>query len=134
MLPASLIANYGKIKLVLAVLATCGVISVSLGNPIQTDLFNFEFLPADKVGHAFAYLVLGSLWMIYFASMEVLSIFQKVTWQKLLIVLFLLGVLLEILQWGFYPNRYFEFGDMIANGIGAFLGTFGLKRIFTFNN
>lgn len=113
--------------LVPAAVTTAVVISMSLGNSLQIEPSIFEFPGGDKVGHFLAYACLGVLWSFAF---------RQNAWRgglRLWLGLFALGALLEVLQWQFYPERYFEFADMLANGIGAAAGTFSfavLMRTF----
>lgn len=108
----------------LAIVATAAVVALSLGNQPQlgTDLLNF--VGADKVKHAFAYATLGVLWGAW------LCVKPHVAPRALWLGLFALGASLEVLQWRFYPERFFEFADMLANGAGAALGLLIIRRIF----
>lgn len=94
------------------------MISLSLGNPLQIDT-NWLDLPwFDKVQHFIAYTSLGVVWSFAFRQNGLSA------GLRLWGILFALGVALEIMQWAFYPSRYFEFGDMLANGLGAFAGVY----------
>lgn len=104
--------------LVPAAVTTATVISLSLGNALQieTDWLNVPWL--DKLQHFLAYACLGVLWSFAF---------RQNGWRgglRLWGLLFALGVVMEFMQWAFYPNRYFEFGDMLANGVGAAAGVY----------
>lgn len=82
-------------------------------------------LPAsDKLVHLLAYSVL-MLWFgcIYAPGKRYLI---------LGLILMLIGVILELLQ-GMTPYRYFEYKDMIVNGLGVFIGwSLSLTRVSSF--
>ncbi len=40
------------------------------------------------------------------------------------------GILMELIQYGFFPNRYFEVQDIIANIIGSLIGLYLYRRYF----
>ncbi|MFN5910527.1 MAG: VanZ family protein [Bacteroidota bacterium] len=66
----------------------------------------------DKLGHALAYFVL---------TMNSLLVFDFVYRYRIIVGLFLYGVLIELLQ-GFIPGRYSSWMDLLANGTGIILG------------
>ena len=68
---------------------------------------------ADKVGHAFAYLVL----MVWFAG-----IYPRRTWPWLAIALLSLGLILEVLQGAMHVQRIADPRDMLANTAGVGIG------------
>jgi len=87
------------------------VVYLSLtSSPVDLELsFPYE----DKVFHALAYFTL----MAWFSQ-----IYHDRFQRNMIAVFFVfLGITLEYLQ-GFDPNRYFEFGDMVANSTGVALG------------
>ncbi len=67
----------------------------------------------DKVFHAFAYFTL----MAWFSQIYH-DRFQR---NMIAVVFVFMGITLEYLQ-GFDPNRYSEFGDIVANTTGVALG------------
>ena len=83
-----------------------------------------DLLSFDKLAHAGAYLVLTGLLLWGFLQQERLN--RRIEW---LIVLgsALYGIFLEIAQYTFFPDRYFELFDIIANIIGSVMGLFVLK-------
>lgn len=93
---------------VLFSIATVGVIAISLA-PAQTVEPAASIVP-DYVGHAIGYAVLGLLAM--------LAARWPVRW---IIVLFVLGTSLEILQ-PVLSNRFASLSDIIANTFGIFIG------------
>ena len=108
----------------LAIVATAAVVALSLGNPPQLGGGLLDFPGADKLKHGVAYATLGLLWGSWLCSSGRLA--PPALWAAL----FALGALLEVLQWRFYPTRFFEFADMLANGAGAALGLVVVRRIF----
>ena len=97
--------------LIIGCLLVALVVFLSLSSsPVDTGLsFPYE----DKLYHALAYCTL----MLWFAQ-----IYHDRFKRSLIAVLFImLGVALEYLQ-SFDPNRYSEFGDIVANSAGVLLG------------
>lgn len=87
------------------------VVYLSLtSSPVDLEL---SFPYQDKVFHAFAYFTL----MAWFSQ-----IYHDRFQRNMIAAIFVfMGITLEYLQ-SFDPNRYSEFGDMIANSIGVALG------------
>lgn len=79
----------------------------------------------DKWEHAFAYFVLTTSLLFGFHKSGLLTL--KV-WLILLLGCAMYGVLLEWVQYTFFPNRYFEWLDATANVVGTLLGG-GLFRL-----
>ena len=122
--------SLGRWTFLPAAVTTVAVVMLSLGNPLQLDAELFDFLGLDKLQHLAAYATLGVLWS-WALHVELrrpggLRVGSLALWAALT----LLGVGLEIMQWAFYPGRLFEFGDMVANGVGAALGCFVFTRTF----
>lgn len=108
------------------------ILALSVGpSPNLPDTLNFE---PDKAAHAFVYGVL-----VYLA-LRALRAGDKVTRSNVLkVVIFsiLYGLLLEVLQKTFFPYRYFEWGDVLANTVGSVLGLiifdrFNKRKIINF--
>ena len=99
------------------------MISASTGNALQLDASWLAFAQADKLKHFGAYLVLAALWLYAFRQNG-----TRPT-GRVALALFGLGAALEGVQWGFYPARVFEYGDMLANGLGATAGALGFRRL-----
>ena len=94
-------------------------LSISAGVQVPKAL---EKLGApDKLAHAAAYFVLALLWIrAFYASKQ--SFTKAVAWGLGLSISF--GILMEIIQFCFFPHRYFEFLDIVANIIGSLLSVF----------
>ena len=100
----------------------------------QIDL-SFNFVAPDKASHFAAYGLLSILigWG-FFKKQDDGSIKAMSTKSFFIIVAFgfFYGVLMELMQYLFLPNRYFEYGDMLANLIGSFFGLL-LIRMYCLN-
>ncbi len=83
----------------------------------------------DKWAHVFLFLVLVVLWCRAYlrkaTNVNIKKIFTTIT---LLSILY--GVMMEIVQHYFIPFRSFDFGDMLADAIGAIAGYFISIRRF----
>ncbi|HHM21213.1 MAG TPA: hypothetical protein ENJ20_04225 [Bacteroidetes bacterium] len=75
----------------------------------------------DKIGHFGAYFLLG--WFVL-AGLKKTGRQSRRTALLAMTGVSLYGVLLEAIQWAFFPHRYFEVWDMIANITGAFLSCY----------
>lgn len=88
-----------------------------------------DFMPPDKLGHFLAYAGLSG-WAMFGIGLSYRQFSQRA-----MILIFLLtasyGVAMEVMQYLFFPNRYFEYGDMLANVLGCILGIF-VTRTFLF--
>lgn len=88
------------------------------------------FIAPDKLAHFAAYGLLSLLvgWG-YFRQHQQLS---RNIFLIILAISSTYGILMELMQYLFLPNRYFEFGDMFANFIGSLFGLL-LIRIYYLN-
>jgi VanZ family protein len=82
----------------------------------------------DKLGHLLAYGLLNML--LNWALMKSGKYSPKSATLAVLSVT-IYGVALEFVQWAFFPNRFFEIWDMVANFSGALLAFFVSKLFFT---
>ncbi len=105
-----------NLLLVVAISYTIALIVLSLINiPDIPDLGStFD----DKILHFVAYFILAIIWITYVKPLQ-----SKATYNKVLIATVALGTLLEVLQLVLNPNRSFDVLDMLANALGAFIGT-----------
>ncbi len=92
-------------------------LSISAGVQIPKALAKLG--TPDKVAHAAAYFVLALLWIQAFYTSQQ-SFLKSVIWGVGVSISF--GILMEIIQFCFFPHRYFEFLDIVANIIGSLLG------------
>lgn len=91
---------------------------------VQTDSgidIDIPFL--DKIVHFGMYLILGAL--VTYEFRYITKYYFKYL-VKILIICVLYGILIEVFQY-FLPWRGFEFADMIADGLGAAAGIYGIK-------
>ena len=116
------------VGVVVASLVTGVVVYLSLGDGVQLPR-SLSFNGIDKLQHVAAYCTLGVLWS-YALQRPRRGQQTWSLWQWLWALLFGLGAVLELMQYAFFPGRYFEFADMLANGVGAGIGTLGFNRIF----
>jgi VanZ family protein len=107
-----LVATAYTIALAIVSLITLNGVVPSLGSSFD-----------DKIYHILAYLILAALWMLYVKPIKLeirpLFVFGAAV---------CFGFMLEILQYLLNPNRTYDTLDVMANTIGAIIGTFiGLK-------
>lgn len=85
-------------------------------------------ISTDKVGHLAAYGLLN--WLVLRALKRTGMLSSKAIWAAIILVS-AYGVLLEFVQWAFFPYRFFELWDMIANITGAVLSYFAFNLFTT---
>jgi len=125
-----MLPNTRKWALLLAITVSLVVVYLSLGNPPQLGPRLFDFAGADKIKHGLAYATLAVLWLnAATVGTPTKGSKGRYLWLWLWLALFSLGVLLEVLQWTLFPNRFFEYADMLANGVGAGIGSLIFNRI-----
>jgi len=84
----------------------------------------FDLYSPDKFGHAFVYGVL--CWLLLKAfHREALG--KPVLWALLISISY--GILMEVVQYSFFPNRFFEVYDIIANISGSLLGLWIFRKM-----
>lgn len=80
----------------------------------------FQLFAADKIGHAAAYGLL--VWLLAWGVWK--SKNRALARGEIFLLFYFAagyGALMEWVQGTFFPNRFFEFDDMLANAAGAFL-------------
>ncbi|MEZ4988913.1 MAG: VanZ family protein [Saprospiraceae bacterium] len=85
-----------------------------------------RLLEPDKIAHFGAYLVFGTLVLWAWHKKGLLDNKHKI---YSVVGCALYGILMEIMQFSFFPGRYFEVNDIIANIIGS-IGSLFLIRFF----
>ncbi len=109
--------NYRKIWLYLGYSLVFFIVYMSLHpNPPDTR----AVFMGDKLLHGLTYIFL----MIWFCQL-----YKPASYKFVGLCLLLLGVLIEIAQWG-TGYRYFEFADVVANFFGILVGWMLVKRGF----
>jgi len=111
-----------KLLLFVAIVYTIALLIASLINLNNVPSLGSSF--DDKIYHIIAYLGLAFLWVNYFKPIEKR---QKAIF--ILVAVMSFGALIEILQRLLNPNRTFDTNDIIANCIGAILGTLIAYRL-----
>ena len=95
------------------------IFGLSAGSAVQVPDSWWDLISVDKVGHAIVYGVLTIL--LYWGSWKN---GKKLTIPVLLLGLAIsisFGISMECMQYFFFPSRYFEVLDIIANIIGSFI-------------
>ncbi|MEZ4894659.1 MAG: VanZ family protein [Saprospiraceae bacterium] len=101
-----------------AVLCLIGITVLSLSPSVPMPKLNL--LSSDKLGHAFAYAILT--WLMFSGYKSATG--KDATWKTGWLFFGLsagYGILMEIIQGTFFPYRFFEVADMIANAFGALM-------------
>lgn len=107
----------GKVCLALAVSVTLFIAYLSLTpNP---NLPNIEIKQADKLYHFIAYFFLSIAWFGYFYFFK--KIQQSQSFNLILVVLILFGIVVEVVQGTFTDYRSFDWWDILSNSIGVTL-------------
>lgn len=117
--------NLKLIWFVPAIVVALGIflLSTFLSIPVRVEGIGY----LDKIEHAFAYFVLMSSFMFAFKKTEILTTKRS---YYLLVGASAYGFLLELAQYTFFPNRYFEWVDAMANVLGVIIGYLIFKLIF----
>jgi VanZ family protein len=101
-----------------AILWAICIAVLSLMPAAQLPKIELDLLAPDKLAHAFVYGVLTILLFWAFAKN------QPLRWpiiRRCMIASAGYGILLEWAQYAFFPSRYFEVYDIIANIIGIII-------------
>jgi VanZ family protein len=93
------------------------------------ELPSISLWEADKLAHAFVYMVL-----FIFMSLSFIPIKSRVIrWKSIFFTLFLcilFGLCIELIQGELIESRTFDKYDLLANTIGCLLGVTGIIFIF----
>ena len=95
------------------------ILYLSTGPGISLPVKWWDLLAPDKIGHAVFYGILVILILWGFGQQAPLS--QKIAWGVVLGAS-AYGIGMEVIQYAFFPGRYFEVLDIIANIIGTIAG------------
>lgn len=93
------------------ILSTRGKVSMSLP---------FDFVGPDKIAHLGSYALL--CWLILWAIRIQQRLAPPYPYSWVIMGCILYGLGLEVVQKTWFPDRYFEWGDFLANSIGVFAG------------
>jgi len=103
------------------------ILFLSSGPGIQLPKSTID-LSIDKLGHFVFYGILAFL-IAYGYYKHNPAIHENGLFKALIISGFY-GICLEIMQYSFFPNRYFEVLDIIANISGSLIGILFFKYIY----
>jgi len=108
-----------------AIIWTVAVFALSVSPGVQLPEITQS---PDKIGHFLAY---GLLTWLYLWALQ-----KEHKWSRKSVLVILLavsgyGIVLEFVQWGFFPNRFFEVLDMAANVCGVLISYLAF-RLFIF--
>ena len=90
----------------------------------------WDLISLDKVGHLVVYGIFCMLLLGGFTHNRSLALEQR----GIIIALgvsIIYGIGMEVIQYTFFPGRFFEIPDIIANIIGSFLGLYLFKRYYS---
>lgn len=104
-----------RLLLFLAIVYTVVLTVASLINIDGVPKIGFSF--DDKIYHFLAYLILAILWVTYIRHHPKNG---KVLIATIILILF--GVILELVQHRFNPNRTYDNLDLLANCLGVVVG------------
>ncbi|HEX6172108.1 MAG TPA: VanZ family protein [Chitinophagaceae bacterium] len=83
----------------------------------------------DKWIHVFLFMILVMLWNKVYAGKENIPLNPRRVFFQIMIVGFVYGILMELVQKYFIPYRSFDIIDILADGVGCVMGYFiSLKR------
>lgn len=88
----------------------------------KLQLPKFNLFSADKLGHIAAYALLTWLLVWGISKSKRRTATQGESYSALFFATFY-GALMEWVQGTFFPGRFFEFDDMLANAAGALFAT-----------
>ena len=78
----------------------------------------------DKWVHVVLFMALVVSWCWFYSGKKEQSTNSKKTFITIAVVSLLYGIVMELVQEQFIPNRSFEIPDIISDGVGAVLGYF----------
>jgi len=115
-----------------AILWSLIILFLSTKGGIQLPPSIWDYIAVDKVGHLVFYGIFCILILGASTKNRTLPLLKK-DMIIALAVSILYGTGMEIIQYTFFPDRYFEVPDIIANIIGSFLGLYFFKRFINKN-
>ena len=118
------------VKYYLPAMGWAVVILVLSAMPSQ-QLPQIDIISIDKIGHLGVYWILTML--ILWGASKQPDANLKIWSQSLSIILAIgtiYGILIELMQYLFFPGRYFEILDALANFVGCILGIISFKLLF----
>ncbi|MEO1517925.1 MAG: VanZ family protein [Bacteroidota bacterium] len=104
------------------------ILVLSTGPGIDLPERWVDLVAPDKWAHAFVYAVMTGLLLWAFQKSGGSLLSNSGSWILAIFVCSAYGVGMEWIQERFFPNRYFEYLDILANIIGSLLGAYLYKR------
>ncbi len=92
------------------------ILILSIVTGLNLPKIGEKIIATDKLAHAAAYLVLATA-LLYGFRRNNIAFFTAAGVSVLISAGY--GVVMEILQYAFFPYRYFEVWDIVANIIGS---------------
>ncbi|MCS6928390.1 MAG: VanZ family protein [Saprospiraceae bacterium] len=87
----------------------------------------FEVLSTDKLAHAAAYALLA--WLTLWGFFRWIGRARALHGIFTVVTASLIGATLEYVQFRYFPDRMFEYDDMVANAVGAFIGWWAFAHV-----
>ena len=110
-----------------AILWSFVILFLSTKGGINLPASRWDFITLDKVGHLVVYGIFCMLLLGAFTHNQTLALEQK--WVIIALgISIIYGIGMEVIQYTFFPGRFFEIPDIIANIIGSILGLYLFKR------
>lgn len=94
------------------------ILVLSIVSGLKLPKVAADIIAPDKLAHAGAYFLFCAL-LIYGFHRKVTQPFRTLWMSFLLSAGY--GFLMEVLQYSFFPHRYFEVWDIVANIIGSMI-------------
>ena len=94
------------------------VLSAKAGINLPESIF--DFIAMDKLGHFGIYGIFTAI--VLWGNHKTGRLLNRNTGLTAILVSSLYGIVMELMQYYFFPGRYFEYLDIIANIIGAICG------------
>ena len=89
-----------------------------------------DLVSIDKIGHAVVYAILTLLILRGYFTKNAKQVLAVSILISAVIISSVYGVMMEVMQFSFFPGRFFEVLDIIANIIGSIIGLIVFKHFF----
>lgn len=101
---------------------------------MELDAGHLNIPYADKITHFIFYMVFGFVGCLSLRERTFGSLGIRKTVQVVLVVAIAYGITIEFLQYTVTTDRMAEFGDVLANTLGAFAGIGLIRWVFSKKN
>jgi len=85
----------------------------------------------DKAVHFTFYFVAFILGSLFVREITKGNVSLKITIVRVFLFMLVYGIIIEVLQMSFTQNRHGDVLDVLANSLGAFIGIFVVKYVFS---